>query len=43
MVRQGKVDAATQYLSRSSSIRLSSGDIDGYNRVLSLMKKVVRN
>jgi tetratricopeptide (TPR) repeat protein len=43
MLRQGKLDAATQYLSRSSSIRLSSGDIDGYNRVLLLMKKVVRN
>lgn len=43
MARQSKADAATQYLSRSSSIRLSRGDIDGYNRVLALMRKIVRN
>jgi tetratricopeptide (TPR) repeat protein len=40
MARQRRPDAAMQYLSRSSSIRLSRGDIDGYNRVLTLIKKL---
>ncbi len=39
MLRQNKMQAATQYLSKSSSVRLSRGDIVGYNRVLLLMKQ----